>query len=68
LGISDQDFEGRRTLGCLGVLDPVDSQAEGLQRVDAKKRGLYCQLQPDGIKYECLMIGALYACYQVDVI
>jgi hypothetical protein len=49
-------------------LDPVDGQAEGLQRVDAKQRGLDCQLQPDRIEYECLMIGALDASYQIDVV
>jgi hypothetical protein len=68
LGICNQDFEGGRSLGSLGVLDPVDRQAEGLQRVYAKQRGLDCQLQPDRIEHECLMIGALYASYQVDVI
>jgi hypothetical protein len=68
LGVRNQDFEGRRTLGSLGVLDPIDGQAEGLQGVDAKKRGLDCQLQPDRIDHEGLMIGTLDACYQVDVI
>ena len=68
MGICNQHFEGGRSLGSLGVLDPVDGQAEGLQRVDAKQRGLDCQLQPDRIEYECLMIGALDASYQIDVV